>query len=216
MPAKSMTSLANHFGDYRCDKEKLKLDFIETMMYVGGVVGFLISAVIGDLFGRKVLIVGCMCLTVLGLVITIFCSSLTMAAAGLFIATVGIQDGFNICFYFLAETVSEQYREKFSVAIQMFYGIGVLMNVPWYYLVGDWQLILVIFYFLPALATTLAIIVFVRDTPICLVLRNSTEKAYNDLLYTARMNRIESPNLSLAEINHIKQAHSAHQEGGGA
>ena len=82
----------------------------------------------------------------------------------------------------------------------MAYGLGVLLNVPWYYWVGDWQLIMVVFYFLPSLATTLGIIIFVRDTPICLVLRNSPHKAYNDLMYTARMNGINSPGLSLQQI----------------
>ena len=90
----------------------------------------------------------------------------------------------------------------------MAYGLGVLLNVPWYYWVGDWQLIMTIFYFLPTLATTLAIIIFVRDTPICLVLRNSSEKAYNDLMYTAKVNKIASPKLSLHHIESIKHAYS--------
>lgn len=64
--------------------------------------GFLLSALIGDLIGRKLLIVLCMLTNALGLIITIFCSNLTMAGVGLFISTIGIQDGFNVCFYFLA------------------------------------------------------------------------------------------------------------------
>ena len=86
----TMISLANEFGDYRCDEEKLQLDFIITLMYVGNVVGFLGLTLVGDMFGRKNLMFG----------------NLTMAGIGLFISTCGIQNAFNICFYYIAETVS--------------------------------------------------------------------------------------------------------------
>jgi len=93
----------------------------------------------------------------------------------------------------------------------MFYGIGVLLNVPWYYIVGDWQLIMAIFYLIPSLAVLLGIIMFVRDTPICLVLRNSPEKAYKDMKYIAKINKIDNPNLSLNEIKEIKKNYSSMQ-----
>ena len=73
-----------------------------TMMYVGNVVGFLGLSLAGDLVGRKVLMVSNLVIALLGLVITIFCVSLTMAAAGLFLMTLGIQNSFNICFFFIS------------------------------------------------------------------------------------------------------------------
>lgn len=168
-----MQSLANKFGDYRCHDEKIELDLIIFMMYVGAVIGFLISAVIGDHIGRKSLIMLCLVLNGIGLTITIFCTSIEIAGVGLFISTIGIQNGFNVCFYFLAETVSESHREKYSVAIQLFYGSGVLLNVPWFYLVRDWRLILIFFYLIPSVLVTVTVLLFVRDTPICLVLKHS-------------------------------------------
>lgn len=102
----TMISLANEFGDYRCDEEKLQLDFIITLMYVGNVVGFLGLTLVGDMFGRKNLMLGNLIICALGLAITIFCANLTMAGIGLFISTCGIQNAFNICFYYIAETVS--------------------------------------------------------------------------------------------------------------
>ena len=80
------------------------------MMLVGAVAGFLISTVIGDLIGRKTLLILCMGLTLMGLIITIFCQSLAMAGVGLFISIAGIQDGFVVCLYFISETVTEEYR----------------------------------------------------------------------------------------------------------
>jgi len=148
-----------------------------TITYLGTVVGFLILSFVGDLLGRKRLMIICMSGVVIGLVIAIFCQSLMMAGIGLFIASVGVQNAFNICFYFIAETVSEDFREKASVAIQLFYGLGVLLNVIWYYWIKDWQMIFVLFYFLPAVTSVLGVVFIVRDTPICLVMRNSPSKA---------------------------------------
>jgi MFS transporter, putative metabolite:H+ symporter len=207
LPAKSFSSLANEFGDFRCSEEKLQLDSIITVMYVGTVVGFLLLTLVGDLLGRKLLISLCMLLTVVGLTIAIFCSSLAMAGAGLFLATVGIQNAYNICFFFIAETVSEEYREKASVAIQLFYGLGVLLNVLWYYWVGDWQLIFALFYFVPAVAVTVGVVVVVRDTPICLVMRNSPLKALRDFRFIASMNRKRSFRMDVEEIEEVKARH---------
>jgi MFS family permease len=148
-----------------------------TLTYIGTVVGFLLLSFVGDLVGRKRLMTICMTGVVVGLVIAIFCQSLLMAGIGLFIASVGVQNSFNICFYFISETVSEEFREKASVAIQLFYGLGVLLNVLWYFMVKDWQMIFVLFYFLPAVASVIGIVIIVRDTPICLVMRNSPSKA---------------------------------------
>jgi len=53
----------------------------------------------------------------------------------------------------------------------------VICNVFWYYLIGDWKLIMWIFYFVPSLLVTLYVIIFVRDTPICLVTRYEPSKA---------------------------------------
>lgn len=166
------------------------------MMYVGAVVGFLISAVIGDHMGRKTLITLCLLLNLVGMTLTILAPTIVVAGVGLFISTVGIQNGFNVCFYFLAETVAESHREKFSVAIQLFYGSGVLLNVPWFYLVGDWRLILIFFYLVPSLLVTLSVLIFIRDTPICLVLRNSPERAYSAFKAIATINKIEHPQLT--------------------
>ena len=75
-------------------------------MYVGNVVGFLGLTLVGDLFGRKTLMLGNLAICAVGMIITAFCANLTMAGIGLFISTCGIQNAFNICFYYISETVS--------------------------------------------------------------------------------------------------------------
>ena len=80
------------------------------MMYVGNVVGFLGITLIGDLVGRKMLLVGNLVLALAGLIVTLLCVSLIMAGVGLFLVCCGVQNAFNVCFYFISETMSEEYR----------------------------------------------------------------------------------------------------------
>jgi len=53
IPPISMLTIGNNFGDYRCPDEKLILDSIETLMYIGAVIGFVAMLFIGDYVGRK-------------------------------------------------------------------------------------------------------------------------------------------------------------------
>lgn len=84
-----------------------------TMMYIGNVAGFITLTLVGDLMGRKLLMVSNLIIALVGLIITIFCVSLSMASVGLFLVTFGIQNTFNICFFFISETMDEHSREKF-------------------------------------------------------------------------------------------------------
>lgn len=90
------------------------------------------------------------------------------------------------------------------MAIQLFYGLGVLLNVLWYYAVGDWQLIFVVFYLIPAVATTLGVIMIVKDTPICLVMRKTPLQALEDFRYIAKMNNRRSFRMDVEEIEDVK------------
>lgn len=71
-----MNSIANMFGDYRCEDERTKIDLVIGLMYVGNVVGFLGLTLVGDLMGRKMLLVGNLLVCAVGMVLTIFCSSI--------------------------------------------------------------------------------------------------------------------------------------------
>ena len=185
-----MDSLANKFGDFRCPNEKLQIDGIITLTYIGGIVGCFINSFIGDMIGRKSLLILSLLFNVLGLIVVIFSQSLIMATVGLFFVSIGSQNAFSVCFYFITETISEEFREKSSVTFQFFYSFGVLLNVALYYLLRDWQMVLTLFYFIPSVVALIAIITIVRDTPICLVMRNSPSKALEDFSYIAKINSI--------------------------
>jgi MFS family permease len=106
IPAKTMNTLSNKFGDFRCPNEKLQIDAVISLTYIGAIAGSFIISFIGDLIGRKFLLTLSLVFTVLGFIVVIFCESLIMAGAGLFMVSVGVQNAFNICFYFISEITS--------------------------------------------------------------------------------------------------------------
>ena len=70
-PVPSMRTIANKFGDYRCPEEKMIIDGVITIMYVGNVVGFLFITLIGGLLGRKMLLIINIGIVVVGLLLVI-------------------------------------------------------------------------------------------------------------------------------------------------
>jgi hypothetical protein len=61
-----------------------------------------------------------------------------------------------------------------SVVCQAFYGVGVILDILWYWWIRDWQIILGVCYLAPAVVVFVVLTVFVKDTPSCLVLRNDS------------------------------------------
>lgn len=66
----------------------------------------------------------------------------------------------------------------------------MLSNVLWYYAVRDWQIIMGVFYLGPSLFVLIAVITFVKDTPICLITRWSATEALKAFSFISRINRI--------------------------
>lgn len=161
-------------------------------MYLGKGAGPFVVTLIGDFVGRKRLILGNAFLFLTGLLLTVFSVNLVMAGIGLFIGLSGLQNAFNIEFNFIAEQVSESCREEYSVVVQLFFGLGVLLNVLWAYLVGDWKIMLLAFYLIPAIITIICIIFVVQDTPICLVMRYTASEALQAFKKIAKINKTQS------------------------
>jgi len=101
-----MSTLGNKFGDFRCESEKMEIDFVMSIGYLGYITGALFNMAVGDLMGRKRLMLVNLAITLLGLAITIFSLHLVMAGIGLLLTLSGVRNCFNTCFYFIAEGVS--------------------------------------------------------------------------------------------------------------
>lgn len=102
VPAASMATLGNKFGDNRCEGEMFNINMVQTIMYSSTLLGYMVLTLIGGCFGRKSLMVFGMALCTVGLVVTIFAVDIWMAGVALFAALVGVQFCFSICFIFIS------------------------------------------------------------------------------------------------------------------
>lgn len=150
--------------------------------------GFLCLTLFGEMIGRKLLMQLNMISFIVGMTLTILCVNVYMAAVGIFLSVLGISNAYSICFYFIVETISDDYREKMSVLCQSFYGVGVILDILWYWGIGNWQIILSCGFLLPAIIILAALTFIIKDTPKCLVLNNSSEEALLQFEYIAKMN----------------------------
>jgi MFS family permease len=142
------------------------------------------------MIGRKLLIQLNIASFIVGMIITILCVNVYMAAVGLFLSVLGISNAYIICFYFIVETISDDQRERMSVLCQSFYGVGVILDILWYWSIGNWQIILTCCFLAPAIAVLAVLTFIIKDTPKCLVLNNSSEEALLQFQYIAKINGI--------------------------
>lgn len=61
------------------------------------------------------------------------------------------------------------------VIAQLFYGLGHILNAGYYYWLLDWQLVFIYFYLLPAVLLLTAVLLFMVDSPICLIRKLNPE-----------------------------------------
>jgi MFS family permease len=108
-------------------------------------------SILTDNIGRKkgMLISYGICIS--GMVLCGFGSNLYMIGIGLFLMGFGSDSAINICFYFITETVETKSRQKYSVFIQLFFCVGGLATVGYFYFLTNWRLILWIFIFIPSI-----------------------------------------------------------------
>lgn len=117
VPRPSMISLVNKFGDFRCASEQSQINSIITLMYGGVLCGILLLSLLGGRMGRKKLMLLNMCLGVIGIFLTALSVNVLMGGVGMFMALFGLKNSHNLCFIFIAETVQQEYRHRFSIGI---------------------------------------------------------------------------------------------------
>lgn len=144
-------------------------------MFFGIAAGYLLLTLFGELVGKKALMLINLFFFIAGLgVVLIFPGEWAIVASGLSLAVLGISNCYLICFMFLVETVERTSREKSTIFIQSFYGIGAVINIFWYWLFQDWWIIFFACYLIPAVLLFIAICLLVVDTPMSLALRNTS------------------------------------------
>jgi MFS family permease len=101
----------------------------------------------------------------LGMVLNGIATNLYMVGVGLFLMGLGSDSAINICFYFITETVESSARQKYSVLIQLFFCLGGVVNVLYFYWFHNWRMILWVFIFLPSIICFVVVALVVKDTP---------------------------------------------------
>lgn len=91
------------------------------------------------------------------------------------------------------------------VICQFFYGIGHLFNAGYYYFLLDWQLVFIYCYLIPAVATLIAVLAFVIDSPLCLIRKLAPEEVKRQFLWVASINGVHNPDLDVQRIQELKE-----------
>jgi hypothetical protein len=86
------------------------------------------------------------------------------------------------------------------VLIHTSYCLGGLANVLWYYVIGNFQIVLIVCYAVPSLAVLAGLLYYAKDTPICLMSKYSAEEAYNSLKFIAEANKKEDFDMTVEEV----------------
>lgn len=184
-----MISLANLSGDYRCPEETSELDLAQTLMFSGVSIGIFVLAMVGGLVGKRRLLLVSMWVCLLGMGLMVWSGSLIIGGVGMFCAVLGSNTSTNLVYTVITETVSSRYRANFSMIAMTSFAIGGLGNVLWFYLLRDFRLVILFFNLIPGVLVMLALIFFIKDTPMCLVTKNSPENALKKLEFIAKVNK---------------------------
>lgn len=121
-----------------------------TLVYFGSFIGYLVVSWMNDNLGRRKSILIGLGVSFLGILMIASSINLFMAQIGLFLAGFGIDPSINTVFYFIAETVENNSRQKHSTIIQFFFCLAGIVNVINYLIFKNWRLISYLFFVLPA------------------------------------------------------------------
>lgn len=72
------------------------------MFFLGSIVGYVCVGSLVDNFGRKMTFNMCFALGVFGKLLLLVSPTLPVAEVGLFLIGIGLENSFNLCFYFLS------------------------------------------------------------------------------------------------------------------
>lgn len=144
--------------------------------FLGSIVGYLLVGSLVDNFGRRMVFNGCLVIGTFGGLLVSASVHLAMASTGLFLMGLGLENAFNLCFYFLSEAFENKKRQVGGVLIQCCFCLGGLLTICFFFLFKNWRIIFLFCYFLPLAAITFLSFRFLRETPQMLVRRHSVDK----------------------------------------
>uniref|UniRef100_A0A668AMQ1 Solute carrier family 22 member 5 n=1 Tax=Myripristis murdjan TaxID=586833 RepID=A0A668AMQ1_9TELE len=177
--------------DLVCDNE-WKVPFASSTLFVGYLVGSLISGQLSDRFGRKKVVFACLGIQCVSVFLQSFSRSWTMFCI-IFLFVGASQISLYISAFVLGtEVLSKSMRVLFTtLGAFLFYCIGY-MTLPWIaYAMREWRTLLAI------LSSTAVVYIplwwFIPESPRWLVSQGRVEEAEAILRDAARKNKVEAP-----------------------
>lgn len=122
-----------------------------------------------DNMGRKKAILIAYSIATLGMILLALAPNFVLIGIGFFFMGYGADSAVNICFYFITETMEAQFRQKYSILIQVFFCLGGITNIAYYYILKNWKLVVWLFLATPSILCVAAIFKIVKDTPYFLI-----------------------------------------------
>lgn len=145
-------SVASEYGPFMCEDEYL-LDMVKSCPYFGSLLGFIISSFISDNIGRKKMMTVSLGVASLGSILAVTGFNLPMIAVGVILSGMGINVSCAMVFCYLAETVENQKRQKYSILVQVAFTFGTMLLTGTYAFIGNWRVISIILQTIPVLTT---------------------------------------------------------------
>jgi len=124
--------------NYLCDNA-ITIDFVSSCTYIGAFLGYIILSFLADNYGRKKTILISWTICVIGTIIVASSFNLYMAAVGFFLSGFGSDASIGLCLIFFGESTGAKKRQKYSIIVQIFFCLGALTTVLFFYIFAHWR-----------------------------------------------------------------------------
>jgi MFS family permease len=106
---------------------------------------------------------------IMGMVLLTLSPWVWLCVIGMFMAMGGCIISYNLTYIFITELVEEKKRQTHKVIISAIFSVGALLNVLWFYVLPNFEIVLLAFYGLPLLIVGILFLLFFKDTPASLI-----------------------------------------------
>ena len=141
-----------------------------------------------------------MSLTLTGIVLIVLSKLYWLSICGMLLFTTGMILSFNLTYIFVTEMVVESRRQKYKVILAAMFSIGALYDVLLFYIIPDYKVVLMYFFGIPILGLIVVFGLFLKDTPISLITKQTPEEAYKSFMYIAKINKKVDVDLTLDDV----------------
>jgi hypothetical protein len=111
-------------------------------------------------------------LGMIGIFLIIFSDVFWISSLGMSLLVMGMIAAYNLTYIFVTEMVEESNRQQYKIVIAFIFSIGAVFDVLWFFLIPNYEKVLLFFYVVPVAAITIIFMYFFHDTPISLITKN--------------------------------------------